>query len=165
MKFGGGGGFHGETKSSGRELGLVEEAVERSYPEYSGAYPWSPFPSRRARLDPGPHKAVGLRPTSLPERDWYLIAKQAAQELHLAHPEGCAALRIVLVTVPPASICCLSRLELRAWGFGAWGLGVQGAWFRVAKKGSSLRVEVLGLWLIIKGQWQELRVQGSRLRV
>ena len=35
----------------------------------------------------------------LRERDWYFIAEQPAPAPHLAHPEGCAALRIVLVTV------------------------------------------------------------------
>ena len=33
-------------------------------------------------------------------RDWHFIAERAAPAPHLAHPEGCAALRIVLVTVP-----------------------------------------------------------------
>ena len=37
------------------------------------------------------------------ERDWYFIAEQPAPAPHLAHPEGCAALRIVLVTVPRVS--------------------------------------------------------------
>ena len=32
-------------------------------------------------------------------RDWYLIAEQPAPAPHLAHPEGCAATRIMLVTV------------------------------------------------------------------
>jgi hypothetical protein len=35
-------------------------------------------------------------------RDWYFIAEQAAP----AHPGGCAALRIVLVTVPRVSRSC-----------------------------------------------------------
>ena len=39
-------------------------------------------------------------------RDWYLIADQPAPAPHLAHPEGCAALRIVLVTVPRVSRSC-----------------------------------------------------------
>ena len=38
------------------------------------------------------------------QRDWYLIAEQPAPAPHLAHPEGCAALRIVLVTVPRVSL-------------------------------------------------------------
>ena len=38
------------------------------------------------------------------KRDWYFIAEQPALAPHLARPEGCAALRIVLVTVP-----CVSR--------------------------------------------------------
>ena len=41
-----------------------------------------------------------------PLRDWYFIAEQPAPAPHLAHPEGCAALRIVLVTVPCASRSC-----------------------------------------------------------
>jgi hypothetical protein len=39
-------------------------------------------------------------------RDWYFIAEQPAPAPRLAHPEGCAALRIVLLTVP-----CVSRLR------------------------------------------------------
>ena len=39
-------------------------------------------------------------------RYWYFIAEQPAPALHLAHPEECAALRIVLVTVPRASRSC-----------------------------------------------------------
>ena len=39
-------------------------------------------------------------------RDWYFIAEQPAPAPHLAHPEGCAALRIVLVTVPRVSRAC-----------------------------------------------------------
>ena len=34
------------------------------------------------------------------EKDWYFVAEQPAPAPHLAHPEGCAALRSVLVTVP-----------------------------------------------------------------
>ena len=43
---------------------------------------------------------------SAAERDWYFIAEQPAPALHLAHPEGRAALRIVLVTVPRVSRSC-----------------------------------------------------------
>ena len=39
-------------------------------------------------------------------RDWCFISEQAAPALHFAHPEGCAALRIVLVTVPRVSRFC-----------------------------------------------------------
>jgi hypothetical protein len=39
-------------------------------------------------------------------RDWYFIAEQPAPEPHLAHPEGYAALRIVLVTVPRVGRSC-----------------------------------------------------------
>ena len=41
-----------------------------------------------------------------PSRDWYLIAEQPAPAPHLAHPTGCAALCIVLVTVPRVSRSC-----------------------------------------------------------
>ena len=37
------------------------------------------------------------------ERNLCFIAEQPAPATHLAYPEGCAALRIVLVTVPRAS--------------------------------------------------------------
>jgi len=49
------------------------------------------------------------------DRDWYFIAEQPALAPHLAHPEGCAALRIVLVTVPRVSRSCehfLDRFDL-----------------------------------------------------
>ena len=39
-------------------------------------------------------------------RDLYFIAEQPAPVPHLAHPEGCAALRIVPVTVPRVSRTC-----------------------------------------------------------
>ena len=42
-------------------------------------------------------------------RDWIFIAEQPTPAPHLAHPEGCAALRIVLVTVPCASRSCEQR--------------------------------------------------------
>ena len=41
-----------------------------------------------------------------PGRDWYFIAEDPAPAPHLAHLGGCAALRIVLVTVPCASCSC-----------------------------------------------------------
>ena len=53
------------------------------------------------------------------ERDWCVIAEQPAPAPHLAHPEGCAALRIVLVTVPRVSRCC----EHFPDGFGIRGEG------------------------------------------
>ena len=40
------------------------------------------------------------------KRGWYSIAEQPAPAPHLAHPEGCAALRIVLVDVPRVSRSC-----------------------------------------------------------
>ena len=40
------------------------------------------------------------------QRDWYFSAEQPAPAPHLARPEGCAALRIVLVTVPRVSRSC-----------------------------------------------------------
>ena len=39
-------------------------------------------------------------------RDWYVIAEQPAPAPHLARPEGRAALRIVLVTVPRVNRSC-----------------------------------------------------------
>ena len=41
-----------------------------------------------------------------PHRDWYFIAEQPAPAPHLAHLEGCGALRIVLVTAPRVSRSC-----------------------------------------------------------
>ena len=40
------------------------------------------------------------------ERDLYFCAEQPAPAPHLAHPEGCDALRILLVTVPRVSRAC-----------------------------------------------------------
>jgi len=40
------------------------------------------------------------------QRDWYFIAEHPAPAPLLAHPEGCAALRILLVTVPRVSRSC-----------------------------------------------------------
>ena len=37
------------------------------------------------------------------DRDWYFIAEQPAPAPHFAHSGGCAALRIVLGTVPRVS--------------------------------------------------------------
>ena len=45
-------------------------------------------------------------PPHAPSRDWYFIAEQPAPAPHLAHQEGCAALRSVLVTVPRVSRSC-----------------------------------------------------------
>ena len=45
------------------------------------------------------------------QRDWYFIAEQSARAPHLAHPEGCAALRIVLVTEPRVSRFCEHFLD------------------------------------------------------
>ena len=39
-------------------------------------------------------------------RDWYVIAEKPAPAPHFAHPEECAALRIVLVAVPRVSRSC-----------------------------------------------------------
>ena len=39
-------------------------------------------------------------------RDSYFIAEQPAPAPHLSHPQGCAALRIVLVTVLRVSHYC-----------------------------------------------------------
>jgi hypothetical protein len=50
-----------------------------------------------------PHHSLVSReafPDKLTERGWYFIAEQPAPAPHLARPEGCAALCIVLVTVP-----------------------------------------------------------------
>jgi len=41
-----------------------------------------------------------------PGRDWYFTDEQPAPAPHLARPEGRAALRIALITVPRASRSC-----------------------------------------------------------
>jgi hypothetical protein len=40
------------------------------------------------------------------QRDWYFSAEKTAPAPHLAHPEGYAAPRFVLVTVPRISRSC-----------------------------------------------------------
>ena len=40
------------------------------------------------------------------QRDWYFIDEQPAPALHLAYPEVCAVLRIVLVALPHLSRSC-----------------------------------------------------------
>ena len=87
------------------------------------------------------------------ERAWSLITEQAAPAPHLAYPEGRAALRTVLVTVPRVSRSCEKKngwirsppptmwgLELRVEGTGCGGSGfrVQGSGFRI--QGSEFRV-------------------------
>jgi len=66
---------------------------------------------------PNPSSTSNLQP----QRDWYFVAEQPAPAPHLAHPEGCAALRVVLVTLPRVSRspgCIVSRLAFRVSGFG-----------------------------------------------
>ena len=61
-------------------------------------------------------------------RDWYSIAEEPAPARHLAHAEGYAALRIVLVTVPRVCRSCEHfpdgfDLHLLQSGFGVWDVG------------------------------------------
>ena len=60
------------------------------------------------------HENVRQTRSSPCKRDWFLIAKQAAPAPHLARPEGCAAPRIVLVTVPHVSRSCEQFLDSTA---------------------------------------------------
>ena len=60
---------------------------------------WSTFGAIGLLCRPGGERC-------LQQRDSYFIAEQAAPAPHRAHPEGCAALRIVLVTVPRVSRSC-----------------------------------------------------------
>ena len=46
-----------------------------------------------------------------PQRDWYFIAEQPAPAPHLAHPEGCAALHIVLLCPMSAAPARLFRMD------------------------------------------------------
>jgi len=52
----------------------------------------------------------GAHSSSKGEGDWYFSAEQPAPAPRLAHPEGCDALRIVLVTVPRVSRSCVSAV-------------------------------------------------------
>jgi len=66
---------------------------------------WGHEPCFRRRRAPLFASSPPPRATAI-ARDWYFIAEQPAPAPHLAHPEGCAALRIVLVTVPRVSRSC-----------------------------------------------------------
>jgi hypothetical protein len=57
-------------------------------------------------LNPKPQTQNPKPGTLRPKCDWYFVAEQPAPAPHLAHPEGCAALRIVLLTVLRASRSC-----------------------------------------------------------
>ena len=52
-----------------------------------------PLTTKQRRRSSGANRAAEMR-------DWYFISEQLAPAPHFAHPEGCASLRIVLVTVP-----------------------------------------------------------------
>ena len=54
---------------------------------------------------PRTHVQLG-RLLSSEQRDQYFIAEEPAPAPHLAHPEGCAAMRIVLVNVPRVNRSC-----------------------------------------------------------
>ena len=58
-----------------------------------------------------PWAAPFRRHLSVIKRDWYFIAEEPASAPHLAHPEGCAAPRIVLDTVPRVSRSCVTTLQ------------------------------------------------------
>jgi len=79
-------------------------------------------------------------PSTAPQRDWYLIAEEPAPAPHLARPEGRAALRIVLVTVPRASRSCdLHRARhLTRCRAGAWSLGLSASFVVLPYRGTSL---------------------------
>jgi hypothetical protein len=62
-------------------------------------YIYEPSDSRRPPLRP-------KMTVTGESRDWYLIPEQPAPAPHLAHPDGCAALRVVLLTVPRVSRAC-----------------------------------------------------------
>ena len=57
------------------------------------------LPAAQPAIGDAPKSTLELAPKSQ-QRDWHCNAEQPAPAPHLAHPEGCAALRIVLVTVP-----------------------------------------------------------------
>ena len=59
-------------------------------------------------------------------RYWCFIAEQAAPAPHLAHPEGCVALHIVLITAPHISRSC-EHFE------GGHNLRTHGGWGRFNK--------------------------------
>ena len=78
------------------EIGTCKTAVESRF--------WSclePFPEQHFQNASSLDGGAGFQ-----NRDWYFVAEQPAPAPHLAHPEGCAALRIVPVTVPRASRSC-----------------------------------------------------------
>ena len=62
------------------------------YLPYPSPCPTLPCPTQPFRASSDFHFPKRSHPT---QRDWYFIAEQPAPAPHLAHPEGCAALRIV----------------------------------------------------------------------
>ena len=65
----------------------------------------------RSSLGSGGGGAWTFLSSSCSPRDRHFIAVQPAPAPHLAHPEGRAALRIVLVTVPRVSRSCEHFLD------------------------------------------------------
>ena len=66
-----------------------------------GSFLWERYPSTLTDA----YADIALRAETLAQartRDWWCIAEQLAPAPHLAHPEGCADLCIVLVTVSAA---------------------------------------------------------------
>ena len=59
-----------------------------------------------AAMHAPPPKLCCSRGAGRGQRNWYRIAEQPAPAPRLAHPEGCAALRSVLVAVPRVSRFC-----------------------------------------------------------
>ena len=97
------------------------------------------------------------------------MPEQPAPAPHLAHPEGCTTLRIVLVTVPRFSRCCKhfpDKFDLHLhYGEGLGdgpGRGIQGQWLGEGLPSrdhvdSTEALQVLGL----SAEGEECRVKGA----
>ena len=72
---------------------------------------------------------MNIRRYEITKRDWCVGAEQLAPEPDLAHLEGCAALRIVLVSVPRVTALASTRPATQRSGFRFHGFMV--LWFTV----------------------------------
>ena len=78
--------------------------------ESSDDYDFNQQAKKKTR--PADKKTVRVFDAIFACRDWCSIAKRPVPAPHLAHPEGCAALRIVLVAEPRVSRSCeLFRMD------------------------------------------------------
>ena len=161
--------FHGRRHSLARSLQTHSLSLSPSL---------SPFLPLEGNFFPPAHSLSLFLSLALPrvsfdiacvscERDWYFIVIQPAPAPHLAHPEGRAAPRIVLLLCPvSAALASIFRVDSISTSyptyFGLWrfGLEIQEVWGQVfGSEGWSLGSGGL------KIQGLGFRIQRSGLRI